>query len=184
MPEYKIDSKFLKYAFMSYFRFNRNYISCDECLDRDVIADTGKEIIEVEIKVSKYDLLKLEKKKVWKHESYKRTMRYGYVPNRFYFGVTQSLKEAAEQAIKEIGNEKYGIIVFDEKHFERVRGELSKRALRYVNFQNYVHIARSAKKLTDTYDSGLVRQIAKRASASLISKQEKLIYLAEKERGK
>lgn len=56
-----IDSKFLKVAVMSYFRFERTWISatevnCGKFGVADVLVDTGSEIIEIEIKRYKNDL--------------------------------------------------------------------------------------------------------------------------------
>ena len=75
----------IKFALLSYFRFKRQWVCVDECMNADVVADTGKQIIEVEVKVSKSDLMQGEAKKEWKHDNY-RHLRYGnYIPNKYYF---------------------------------------------------------------------------------------------------
>jgi len=57
MIEYKITAFDLKLALMQYFRFNRQWLCVDEFRGADIIADTGKEIIEVETKITKSDLI-------------------------------------------------------------------------------------------------------------------------------
>ena len=68
---YKVTAFDLKLALLQYFRFKRQGVCVEEFRGADIIVDTGKEIIEVEVKITKADLINGEKRKQWKHESYK-----------------------------------------------------------------------------------------------------------------
>ena len=112
----KITSLEIKHAVMEYFRFKRQWICASECMDNDVMAITDKYNIEVEIKITKYDLWKGEARKS-KHKQYasiSTTRNYGfssYVPNKFYICIPENLKEEAIKWVQEI-NPKYGIIEY------------------------------------------------------------------------
>lgn len=154
----KVTALHIKTTLMSYFRFKRQWITVDECLLADVITDTGKEILEVEIKISKYDLWADMKK--YKHKyrlHYKK-----YAPNRFYYCVPTELKEEAEKLVEEL-NSLYGIIVY--------RG------------RNDLWYYRKGKKLHEQYNDNFRWQIAKRCSAALISRYETILCNLSSEGG-
>ena len=101
----------IKHALMWYFRFKRQWLCATECLCNDVMAITDKDIIEVEIKINKYDLWKGEAKKD-KHEKFRNPFysnRLSSEANRFYICVPRDLIEEAEKWV-EATNSKYGII--------------------------------------------------------------------------
>ena len=54
----KLNSSFIKLQLMKYFRFDRNYtLCCSECINHsDINAVNDKDLVEVEIKISKQDL--------------------------------------------------------------------------------------------------------------------------------
>ena len=52
---HSIISSDLKLALMHYYRFNYGFICAEECANADILVDTGTEIIEVEVKISKQD---------------------------------------------------------------------------------------------------------------------------------
>lgn len=149
----KITSFDLKLALLEYFRFTRQWICVDECLHADIIADTGKQIIEVEVKISKYDLLRGEEKKKWKHDNYGRNLYGPFVPNKYYFCVLVSLQEIAIRHAHHL-NPRYGVIVFDPE-------------------QRNLLIVKSARTLHDKYNEKHRHQIAKRASCKLITLMQK-----------
>ena len=106
----KVTSSEIKYALMWYLRFKRQWLCASECMDNDVMAITDKDIIEVEIKVSKYDLWKGEARK----SKHKRMLEPSvgfrmYMPNRFYICIPIVLEEEAKLWVEQI-NKKYGII--------------------------------------------------------------------------
>jgi len=154
----------LKLAVLQYYRFGRQCVCVDECSGADVIVDTGKEIIEVEVKISKRDLIYGERYKVNKHYSYRTGVSsYTHRPNRFLFCVPSFLLENAKKVVQEL-NPKYGILIFDKEHFEK-----RVNAGKDVNHQKYICIARSAKKLHNKYFGNLRWTVSKRISAKLIS---------------
>lgn len=61
MDSYKITSSDLKLALMHYYRFNYGYVCAEEATNADILVDTGKEIIEIEVKIGKGDLIEGEK---------------------------------------------------------------------------------------------------------------------------
>ena len=112
-----MNSSEIKHALMYYFRFKRQWICASECLNNDVMAITNKDIIDVEIKINKYDLWKGEAKKS-KHIFYKREMPEWFKfhhANRFYICVPKNLEEEAINWVKETNN-KYGIIIYFCSH--------------------------------------------------------------------
>ena len=120
----KVTSFELKLALLDYFRFERQWVSVDEFRGADVIADTGKKIIEVEVKISKNDLVNGERYKVLKHLLYGegKSCRRCH-PNEYYFCVPDCFIDDAQEVIEKIGNPKYGIIAFygEQPDYEAVR---------------------------------------------------------------
>lgn len=116
------DSHHLKEALMHYFRFKRQWICADEVRTgnwfiADVLADTGKWNIEVEIKTSKRDLITGEAKKNcgWrgrgknKHDEWTTGQ-----PNKFALCVPEDLSEVAEEWINKT-NKNYGLFIYLNK---------------------------------------------------------------------
>lgn len=101
----------IKHAVMYYFRFKRQWICGSECFDNDVMVFTGKMVLEIEVKVSKSDLWHGEAKKS-KHGSYKLVTGFnvGWIPNKFYIAVPETLSQEAEKWV-EATNSKYGILI-------------------------------------------------------------------------
>lgn len=160
---YKITAFELKLAFLEYYRFQKQCVTVDEFNGADVIADNGREIIEVEVKVDRYDLMRNELKKKNKHLSYKVGAPWARChPNKFLFGVTEDLVEDAKQLIEKL-NPKYGIIAFNTQSFEKAIDDgFLPAPIRHIR------IAKSAKALHTNYRNQQ-RLIAKRASCKLIS---------------
>lgn len=109
----KITALDIKRAVMCYLRFTRQWLCASECMNNDVMAITDKDIIEVEIKVSKYDLWKGEAKKR-KHKQMQELVGWSvrYLPNRFYICVPIFLEEEARLWVEQT-NKKYGIIRYN-----------------------------------------------------------------------
>lgn len=161
----KITAVDIKFELMKYYRFKRGWLTVDEFQGWDIVADTGKYIIETEIKISKSDLFNGEKKKVlgyykyniiepiekqaaWKHNRYKNpNPRH---PNKFYLCIPETLKTSAIEFVQQT-NTKYGIIVY------------------YSNAREPIVVFKSAKKLHSFYESDLRYKIAKRASSALVN---------------
>lgn len=159
----------IKLALLEYYRFGSQCVSVDEFNGADVVADTGKEIIEIEVKISKSDLIHGEKRKL-KHFAYKRGNPYHRCyPNKFLFGVPMDLVPVAEKVIAEL-NPAYGIIGFDTGAFES-------HATEHYSFipylKNYLCVMKRARRLHTNYNARQTRLIAKRASSKLITLMQK-----------
>jgi len=128
----KLTSCQIKYALMSYFRFTRQWICASECMDNDVMVLGNKGIIEVEVKVSKYDLWKGEARKP-KHARWKEESSRYYRPNKFYICTEKHLIEEATKWVEET-NSKYGIIEAFE-HSVYIR---KKAVLLHKNISPYI----------------------------------------------
>ncbi len=116
-----IHSGHIKEALMHYFRYKRGFVCSDEVRSGkfigDLVVDTGKYTIEIEVKTSKGDLVQGEAKKMtgWrgrgknKHDEWstKRT-------NKFALCVPKELKEVAEEWIAKT-NKKYGLYIYSDK---------------------------------------------------------------------
>lgn len=168
MSKYKITAFELKLAFLEYYRFRRQCVAVDEFNGADVIADSGTEIFEIEVKVDKYDLMKNELKKVGKHQSYAVGGSWAMChPNKFLFGVTDELVEDAKQLVQQL-NPNYGIIAFDAESFRRrIEGRYIPEPLKYVR------IAKTARTLHVRYQRQ-TKLIAKRASCRLIGLMQRI----------
>ena len=171
-PKYDIKyvpkAKDLKVAVLSYYRFGKQSICIDEFNGADVIVDTGTEIIEVEIKVTKSDLINGEKAKASKHKLYASGHGYQWCrPNKYLFCVpTELVQEAADWAAEL--NPKYGVLSFDTQGFlNRLNRGVSLRAGDLI----YTH--KRPSRLHDGYPEKLRWLIAKRASSKVITLLEK-----------
>jgi len=118
--ESKITSTHIKIAVMSYFRFKRQWLCASECLNSDVIAITNKDVIEVEIKISKSDLWHGEAKKgihchLKNPDHYYRWM----LPTKYYICVPEYLIEEAKKWV-EVTNTKYGILEYRHDKYNKI----------------------------------------------------------------
>ena len=98
----------IKIVLMRYFRFDRSFdLVATEYANMDVIAlDLSREkFVEVEIKISKPDLLKDAKKP--KHSEYIRLLKN--TPKQFYYAVPKKLVDEAIRLCN-ILNPSYGVI--------------------------------------------------------------------------
>lgn len=168
-----INSNYIKASLMSYYRFKRGYICVDECLCTgheisDILVDTGDTIIDIEIKISKSDLITGEARKR-KHNYYKQAEGKVRHPNKFYICVPANLKEVTEQWVSET-NPLYGIIIYNPPmHF-----------ISPVNFEYNLHFIKHAKSINSKYSGEYFREImAKRLSSSIANRMQKDIVKYE-----
>lgn len=160
---YKVTSSELKVACLSYFRFKKQCVCVDEFNGADVIVDTGKEIIEIEVKVNKYDLMQGERRKVQKHKCYLHGKQYAQChPNKFMFCVPSELKNAALDMVAEL-NPKYGILVFDTQAYQWAMAGGHTPCL-----VNYLSNAKRARSLHEQYEKRQQQLIAKRCSSKIV----------------
>lgn len=175
IKETKPTSYILKTTLMSYYRFKRQYVAVDECMNRDILVDTNKEFHEIEVKISKSDLINGEAKKLihfnYNSENFLNANIttdniYTFIPNRYYICVPYYLEETALKWIKET-NKKYGLILFNEERFNRT---IHKNGF---GFGDLIFIRKSAQKIHDHYAIRYKEVILKRLCSSLINKMEK-----------
>jgi len=167
--DYIVSSFDLKLALLQYYRFKRQWVCVDEFDGMDVVADTGKHIIEVEVKVSRQDLLRGESNKKWKHDNYKQLHHVNYIPNKYYFCVPCCLEKDALKYAHEL-NPKYGVIVFDNLSFE----DYIYRTGLLPRHEDSLKTVRVAHVLHGNYKQKNSWLIAKRASSKLITMMENI----------
>lgn len=114
-----MDSEDIKLCLYGYFLYKRHWKVADEIYVypfeiADIIVDTGKEIREVEIKISKSDLWNGEKRKNKHKEAYSGDNIIGK-PNKFYICVPECLKDEALEWINKT-NIKYGLYICKDIH--------------------------------------------------------------------
>ncbi len=112
----------IKCALMEYFRYTRQWICVDEAScgrgDRaDILVDTGKEVREVEVKISSYDLNTLEKMKIKHLERFKGRKD---TPNKFSICVPSNLIEEAKKWVKKMDS-RYGLIEYVGDRYNPIR---------------------------------------------------------------
>lgn len=158
----------LKLGLLHYFRFERQWIAVDEFRGADVICDTGTKVIEVEIKISKNDLVNGERYKVLKHKAYAEGKQYRRChPNEYYFCVPWTLLDDAVEVVEKL-NLAYGIILFDA---ERLLADLS-NGYHHAKLSQYLIVLRRARKLHTGYPKKQQWLIAKRAASKLITQMQ------------
>lgn len=162
--DYHFTSFDLKLALLQYFRFVHQYICVDEFRGADVIVDTGKEIIEIEVKIAKGDLVNGEKAKFLKHSSYAEGRQYHRNhPNKYYFCVPESLVPNVLHWIQE-HNDKYGVIAFDGERLQRC---IQENKIHWPNNNYFLRIVKTARKLHEEYDDKLRYRIGKRVTSRI-----------------
>lgn len=177
-----MNSSHIKASLMSYYRFKRGFICAEECRCTgseisDILVDTGTEIIDIEIKISKADLIKGEARKS-KHYSYKNLSQSNkyykkYYPNKFFICVPADLKSIAEQWVKDT-NPLYGIIIYNPPYQWRSQ----------INFERNLHFIKNAKSFNSVYSDKYFKEImAKRLSSSVTNTMQKSIIKKEKNYG-
>lgn len=172
----KITSSVIKTALLSYYRFTRNmscvdeayaYVAGETC---DILVDSGKAFYDIEIKISKSDLWRGEAKKR-KHKVYKdpesyylKNQRY---PNYFIICVPTHLYAEAVKWV-EATNKNYGIIEFSEDWFKNILYNRVKPSL-----ENCIWFRKNARKLHNSYFTGLKTALNKRLSSAYVNLRQK-----------
>lgn len=162
-----ISSLHLKTALLYYYRFKRQYIVVDECYSNfneiaDILVDTGKNIYEIEIKLSKSDLNQEKRKK--KHQEYEEGWKKSQKikgANKFYICVPTELIPYAEKWIQEI-NPKYGLIEFNTQYY-------IERKARYniTEWDKCLRFIKKASRIHSGYNKKLRRNIIERLPSAL-----------------
>ena len=124
----EITASLLKCSVMSYFRFKKGYLVCTELkygkniADVIVIDDKVGEVIEIEVKISKSDLLKELTHKESKHRLLIEAELMNLdspepvvCPHKFYFAVPLYLVDEARKLCLAL-NKDYGVIGIDTEN--------------------------------------------------------------------
>tara|TARA_R110000787_G_scaffold198245_1_gene309414 strand:- start:59 stop:550 length:492 start_codon:yes stop_codon:yes gene_type:complete len=107
----KTTSCHIKTAVMSDYRFNKSFhLVASEVLNADVMVANDKKSVEIEVKISKQDLLADFKKS--KHKKYANVDNHYFdtIPNQFYFCVPFELVDDALKLVKDLP---YGVMKYD-----------------------------------------------------------------------
>ncbi len=174
----KITSLHLKTALMCYYRFKRQYLVADEIYSSfheiaDVLVDTGEEIYEIEIKISKSDLNAEKKKSKHKNsDDTKWIKRRERGANKFYICVPMELIPYAEKWIEEV-NPKYGLIGFNTERYMN-------RNNHYRDWDQYRFFVKKASLLHKNYNKKLREKIISRLGSISCNAYIKQIELMER----
>lgn len=108
-----ISSTHIKCALYAYWRYRKQFICADEVgvcqTDADIIVDTGGFLFEIEVKISRSDLIQGEKRKD-KHLRY-LGQAVKSIPNQFYICVPTKLVDVAKEWATKT-NPKYGVLEY------------------------------------------------------------------------
>jgi hypothetical protein len=157
-----MNSKEIKTKLLHYWRFRRRYIYCATEVGKfkaDILVSNGEEILEIEVKVSRGDIVQEKKKK--KHFIYHNpsTWYSQFVPNKFYIAVPKNLVPIVTDLTI---NKNYGIVQVKKKQITKNRKEV------------YCKIIKQAKIIYPKFNEKLHRQIIMRMGSELIRMRMKL----------
>jgi len=166
-PKTNVTSTHLKSAVLSHYRFNEHFVVATE-VDygkiggiADVMVDTGSLIYEVEIKISKQDLLSHELKKE-KHTYMLDPYSYiDYLPNKFYLCVPHSMLQEANDFIYDV-NPMYGLL----EYIEGAEYKITRERVKLIKQAGIIH---------PQYNLGIHNDILQRLSSELCSIYEKKV---------
>lgn len=154
-------------ACLSWLRFGRqlSYVASEYDVwagkRADVFGANERESVEVEVKVSRMDLLRDFERKPWKHDRYREGSRGAMgarTPNRVYFAVPLRLKDAALEVLaKEAPT--YGLITLGEDE-HGYYAELPWKRLRVVRSAKWLHRDPPAKSLIEDLTHRMASEVA------------------------
>jgi len=149
---FEVDTEMIASALMGWLRFGKqfHYVAREAGMfSSDVLGTDEKNVIEIEIKVSKSDF-KADWKKD-KHHHYKKRAHVGtrtypsghkrrwhqHIPNQFYFACPSHMKEFALEQVKANAPD-YGVLVMEDNRLEIPQYNMWKR-LRVVKRAKFMH---------------------------------------------
>ena len=147
----------MKALLLKYWRFERAYYNCAVEVPfysgiADIVVDNGKEVVEIEVKISISDLKADFKKKKFRYFRFQDNRRYIYfICNRFYYAVSEELCQVATKIISDMDNN-FGII------------SVSKRAIGNKG----IKIIKVARKINDILPGRIREKIMQRTSSDLV----------------
>lgn len=151
-------SSYMKALLLKYWRFERAYYNCavevpSNSGQSDIVVDNGKEVVEIEVKISISDLkadFKKKKFRYFSHPYHKRKYWY-FICNRFYYAIPEELCQEASKIISDMDNN-FGII------------SVSKRTIKNKG----IEIIKVAKKINETFPGCIRKTIMQRTSSDLV----------------
>jgi hypothetical protein len=172
-----LTAKYLKGCLMHYARYRKQMVVASEvntgyCI-ADVMAYNDDKVVEIEVKVSKSDLIHDREKS--KHEWYGilRNQKSDMIPNEFYYCVPDKLKDEAVSLSKQVeevtlGHLRYGVMVCAENKNRK------------THFDDLISVYYRPKKIHDTYPKKLAKLIVKRLCSEICRFYSKNIYEGSK----
>ncbi len=176
----KITANHIKTGVLHYLRFEKQFVSATEVQLRQWLADVmgyrGSEIIEVEVKVDKYDLLSELNHKIEKHRRINESISCSgsYPISKFYFAVPEELVETAREVVAEL-NPRYGILLYTPPGIKQ-------NPMAYRVMQKTISCVRPGKKLqtaTPLQTKEAIKDINKRLSSEVCNLSSK-VYMLKK----
>ena len=165
-----VSSGDIKIALLSKYRFKMQQVAADEVKYvlgiTDMSAWKNGILTEIEIKISKSDLVNGEKKKKSKHKNYLAPASAPtrcIIPNYFWVCVPSSLVEDALLWVKTV-NPKYGVLEYKD-NFDKTQPH---------KYGELINIKKRASKLHNTLSPNGWKKIAYRASSANIGNKIKL----------
>jgi len=165
----RINSNKIKCALMHNFVFSRGYIGSTEIYSGFGIADTifikkknPKDVVEIEIKISKADLIGEFKHKQNKHTMIEKEQcsYHAWQANKYYFCVPLELVEFTKELLTKYNKSKYGIIAYQE-----IWRPIKSKKVERLELEESVQIVKSAlnlrpkeiipKEVFDTYKQSI-----------------------------
>ncbi len=173
-----ITADIIKTALLSYYRFKKFHTCTDEAIcyieneTCDVLVDKMNTFHDIEVKISKSDLLKNETKKM-KHKVYRDINDNIDVPNQFSICVPTHLLKEAERFIKST-NKNYGLIEFNADKFKEIlESDCISRIVETIT------IVKPAKLLHSNYSLKLKGLLYKRLCSAYCNIRQKLLDKVE-----
>jgi len=175
-----MDSYTIKNRVMAHYRLTYGYkLIASEVgpWNSDVlVGKKNKEIIEIEVKTSfadfkndfkKYKEYGRQKIKVYKHETYFNSKKFYYIPNKFYFAVSENLKDKVLRHLQKI-NSPYGLIVANQDPLSYgKKGRVKKKFV-------YAYVVKQAQPIHLNYPKDLAYAIELRMGSELIRERLKI----------
>jgi len=162
----------IKTAVMSYYRFRRQMVCCDEVACgpyiSDVLVQSAHGFYDIEIKLTKADLWSGEAKKQKKHSFYSDPNVRG-VPNYFILCVPTSLLEDANIWIDTV-NPRYGILEFIESTWNSWYDSSS---IFPRDVANLIQFIRHPKRLNDNNLTDLRKTLIYRLNSAYLTHRQR-----------
>ena len=167
---YELTAETIKSLLLFYYRFEKKAVGIDECTywNKTFIADllitNFQYITEVEVKLTKSDLLRDFIDKANKHDAFKKQV--SHLPNYFYFCVPNYLVDETLKQI-ELHNNSYGLI-------EYWNADLPED-VNPMNIGYFFKVIKEPILITEEYSRSLEMTIIRKISSEMCNHKIKLL---------